>query len=372
MKGKIKIERKILLNPGPATTSDSVKMAQVVSDICPREKEFGEVMEFISQKLTDFVANNNDFVSVLFGGSGTAGVESVLSSICANSKILVINNGSYSQRMVEILQTYNADFVEYKSDIIKPINFDDLETTLKKHRFDYICAVHNETGTGLLNDIDKIGAIAKKYCAEFVVDAMSSYAAIPINMEKSHIDFLITSSNKNIQGMAGVVFVICKKDSLESLKDKKPKSFYLDLYAQYKHFAKTKQMRFTPPVQTLYALKQAIIETIEEGIENRHKRYLESWETLINGLEKLHLKLLLDIKCQSKIITAIYEPKCEKYSFDSMHDFLYERNFTIYPGKVSAFDTFRVANIGAITKNDITNFLGILEQYLKSIGYLAQ
>lgn len=370
MQLKLEIKRNILLNPGPATTTDTVKMAQVVSDICPREKEFGEVMEFITEKLTDFVANNKDYTTVLFGGSGTAGVEAVLSSICSNKKILVINNGSYSERMTQILETYDADFFNYKSDIIKPIDFNNLEETLKKNKFDYICAVHNETGTGLLNDINRIGKLAKKYNAEFVVDAMSSYAAIPINMEEMNIDFLIASSNKNIQGMAGVVFVICKKVSLEKLKNIKPKSFYLDLYAQYKNFINTKQTRFTPPVQTLYALKQAIIETIEETIENRNKRYTESWNTLIEGIKKLNLKLLLDEECQSVIITTIYEPKCEKYNFDDMHDYLYKRNFTIYPGKVSSFNTFRIANIGSIDKKDISNFLIVLEEYLKSIDYL--
>ena len=370
MQLKLEIKRNILLNPGPATTTDTVKMAQVVSDICPREKEFGEVMEFITEKLTDFVANNKDYTTVLFGGSGTAGVEAVLSSICSNKKILVINNGSYSERMTQILETYDADFFNYKSDIIKPIDFNNLEETLKKNKFDYICAVHNETGTGLLNDINRIGKLAKKYNAEFVVDAVSSYAAIPINMEEMNIDFLIASSNKNIQGMAGVVFVICKKVSLEKLKNIKPKSFYLDLYAQYKNFINTKQTRFTPPVQTLYALKQAIIETIEETIENRNKRYTESWNTLIEGIKKLNLKLLLDEECQSVIITTIYEPKCEKYNFDDMHDYLYKRNFTIYPGKVSSFNTFRIANIGSIDKKDISNFLIVLEEYLKSIDYL--
>lgn len=364
------IKRNILLNPGPATTTDTVKMAQVVSDICPREKKFGEVMEFIIEELTNFVSNNKDYTTVLFGGAGTAGVEAVLSSICNGKKILVINNGSYSQRMTEILSTYDADFYNYKSDLIKPINYQELEEVLKSNKFDYICAVHNETGTGLLNDIDRIGALAKKYNTEFVVDAMSSYAGIPIDMEKMNIHFLIASSNKNIQGMAGVVFAICNKVSLDKLKNIKSKSYYLDLYAQYANFTKTKQTRFTPPVQTLYALKQAIIETKEETIEKRNKRYTESFETLIAGLEKLNLKLLLDYECQSKIITAIFEPECEGYNFNNMHDYLYERGFTIYPGKVSNFNTFRVANIGAIDKNDISNFLNILEEYLKSIKYI--
>lgn len=364
------IKRNILLNPGPATTTDTVKMAQVVSDICPREKAFGEVMFFITEKLTDFVANNKDYATVLFGGSGTAGVEAVLSSICANKKILVVNNGFYSERMAQILKTYNADFFNFQSDIIQPIDFNQLEEILKNNAFDYICAVHHETGTGLLNDIQKIGALAKKYNAEFVVDAMSSYAAIPINMAEMNINFLVSASNKNIQGMAGVVFVIGKKDSLEKLKNTKAKSFYLDLYAQYQYFNRTKQTRFTPPVQTLYALKQAILETINEGIENRNKRYTKSWQTLIAGIQKLHLKMLLDENNQSKIITAIFEPECEEYNFDAMHDYLYQHGFTIYPGKVSAFKTFRVANMGAINSDDIKDFLKVLEDYLKIINYI--
>ena len=364
------IKRNILLNPGPATTTDTVKMSQVVSDICPREKEFGEVMEFIIEELTNFVANNRDYTTVLFGGAGTAGVEAVLSSICNGKKILVINNGSYSERMIDILSVYEADFYNYKSDLINSIDYDNLEEFLKSNKFDYICVVHNETGTGLLNDIEHIGLLAKKYNIEFIVDAMSSYAAIPIDMENMNIHFLIASSNKNIQGMAGVVFVIVNKVSLEKLKNIKSKSYYLDLYAQYSNFIKTKQTRFTPPVQTLYALKQAIIETKEETIERRNKRYSESFETLINGINKLNLKLLLDYKNQSKIITAIFEPECKNYNFNDMHDYLYERGYTIYPGKVSNFNTFRIANIGAIDKNDISNFLVILEEYLKSIKYI--
>ena len=334
------------------------------------KKNSARLWSLLIEELTNFVADNKNYTSVLFGGAGTAGVEAVLSSICNGKKIIVINNGSYSKRMTEILSTYDADFYDYKIDLIKPIDYEKLEEVLKNNKFDYICAVHNETGTGLLNDIEHIGSLAKKYNIEFVVDAMSSYAAIPIYMEKMNIHFLIASSNKNIQGMAGVVFAICNRLSLDKLKNIKSKSYYLDLYAQYDNFSKTKQTRFTPPVQTLYALKQAIIETKEETIEKRNNRYTESFETLISGLKKLNLKLLLDDECQSKIITAIYEPKCDGYNFDDMHNYLYERGFTIYPGKVSNYNTFRVANIGAIDKNDISNFLIVLEEYLKSIKYI--
>jgi len=177
-----------------------------------------------------------------------------------------------------------------------------------------------------------------------------------------NISLSVVSRNKNIQGMAGVGFVITNKNSLEKLKDIRPRSFYLSLYEQYEYFAKTKQMRFTPPVQTLYALKQAIIEAKEEGKDNRYIRYSKSWETLTNGLKELGLKYLVDDKYHSKIITSIFIP--DKVDFNHMHDYFYEKGFTIYPGKVEEFNTFRVA-IGDIDYRDIERFLELLKLYLK-------
>lgn len=363
------VKRNVLLNPGPATTTDTVKMAQVVPDICPREKEFGEVMRFVVDELSDLVANREEYTTVLVGGSGTAGVESILSSILTGKKIFVLNNGSYSDRMCKILRTYQADFIEWKSDLISAPDYDALEAELSRHDdVDYLCVVHHETGTGLLNDIGRLGRICAKRGVEMVVDAMSSFAAVPIDMKAMNIAFLAASSNKNIQGMAGVAFVICRRESLEKLRDIPARSFYLDLYAQYAYFMKTHQTRFTPPVQTLYALKQAILETKEETLSARYARYVASWETLMAGLRRLGFRLLLRDEDSSKLITAIFEPEGERYSFDAMHDFLYERGFTIYPGKVSSYSTFRVANIGAIDKSDMAAFLDVLEEYLSCLS----
>jgi len=362
-KSQMKIKRNILLNPGPATTTDSVKMAQVVPDICPREKEFGDVMEYISNELTSFVADNEKYTTILFGGSGTAVVEAVISSVIDKDKnFLIINNGAYGKRMTQIASRYKIDFYEFKSSPIEPIDINELEKMIKEKNIDYLAIVHNETTTGLLNNLDEIGKLSKKYNFELIVDAMSSYSAIPIDMEKQNISYLCASSNKNIQGMAGVGFVIANKKSLNRLKEVEPRSFYLSLYEQYQNFIKTHQMRFTPPVQTLYALKQAIIETKKEGIENRYKRYSKSWETLTNGLKKLNLKYLVDDKYHSKIITSIFIP--DGVDFDKMHDYFYEKGFTIYPGKVEEFNTFRVANIGDIDYRDIEEFLKLLERHI--------
>lgn len=357
-------KRNILLNPGPATTTHSVKMAQVIPDICPREYEFGDLMEYVSTELTTIVADTKNYTTVLFGGSGTAVVDSVLNSVVPHDKkVLIVNNGSYGKRMCQIAQAYDMDYTEFESSSTEPIDLQELESSIKKDKnISHLAVVHNETTTGLLNNLDDIGSLAKKYNLEFIVDAMSSYAAIDIDMQKQNIHYLCASSNKNIQGMAGVGFVIANITSLQSLKKIKPRSFYLNLFAQYENFIKSHQMRFTPPVQTLYALKQAIIEAKEEGIQNRYKRYSDSWLTLTNGLKKLGLKYLVDDTYHSKIITSIFIP--DGVDFNHMHDYFYEKNFTIYPGKVVDFNTFRVANIGEINKNDIEDFLRLLKNYL--------
>lgn len=361
------VKRNVLLNPGPATTTDSVKLAQVVPDICPREYEFGDLMEYVSTELTNIAANNDDYTTILFGGSGTAVVEAVLSSVIPHDKsVLIINNGAYGKRMCQIVSTYGIDFIEFKSSSIEPVDINKLEDVIKSNpKISHLAAIHNETTTGLLNDLKPLGELAKKYNLEFIVDAMSSYAAIPIDMVELNIDYLCASSNKNIQGMAGVGFAISKISSLEKLEDVKPRSFYLDLYAQYKNFIKTHQMRFTPPVQTLYALKQAIVEFKEEGLDNRFKRYSDSWETLIKSLKEMELPYLVDDENHSRIITSIFIP--DGVDFNHLHDFFYEKGFTIYPGKVEEFNTFRIANIGEIDKEDIKSFIVLLKDYLGNI-----
>lgn len=358
------IKRNILLNPGPATTTDTVKLAQVVPDICPREKEFGDLMEYVSTELTSIVADADNYTTILFGGSGTAVLESILTSVVPHDKsVLIVNNGAYGKRMCQIASRYKMNFVEFQSSPIEPIDLGKIENEIKSNNtISHLAIIHNETTTGLLNNLDDLGAIAKKYNLELIVDAMSSYAAIPIDMQKQNISYLAASSNKNIQGMAGVGFVIAKKSSLESLKDITPRTFYLSLYEQYENFIKTHQMRFTPPVQTLYALKQAIIEAKEEGIENRYKRYSKSWEILTNVLKEMGLSYLVDDKNHSKIITSIHISY--GVDFDAMHDYFYERGFTIYPGKVVEFDTFRVANIGQIDSQDLEKFIELLKEYL--------
>ncbi|WCK56321.1 2-aminoethylphosphonate--pyruvate transaminase [Aneurinibacillus sp. Ricciae_BoGa-3] len=368
------IKRNILLNPGPATTTDSVKYAQVVPDICPREKEFGYIMESISTELTRLVSDLEHYTTILFGGSGTAAVESILSSVVGEGTLVIVNNGAYGQRMCDIATAFRLKFIEFSSPVDDALDVTALEKLIRDSpcSISHLAVVHNETTTGLLNDIETIGKLCRRYQIDMIVDAMSSFGAIPIHMEEMNISYLAASSNKNLQGIAGVAFVVAHKTKLESLKCQKTRNYYLNLYAQYKYFSETFQMRFTPPVQTLYALKKAIEELKQEGIKERYARYSKSWYTLINGIARFGLKHIVDKKDHSKIITSILEPDCEGYDFEQMHDYLYSRGFTIYPGKLENLNTFRIANIGNITSKDIESFLKALSDYLREIGFIPR
>lgn len=202
-----------------------------------------------------------------------------------------------------------------------------------------------------------------------IVDAMSSFAAVPIDMDAMNISYLAASSNKNLQGMAGIGFVIARKAHLEMTKHLSQRNFYLHLYSQYKYFTETKQMRFTPPVQILFALKQAIIETRLEGIQKRYERYSKSWKVLMNGIARLGLTHLVNKENHSRIITAINGPDIASFNFEKMYRYFYGKGYTIYPGKTNGKNTFRIANIGDITHEDMEKFISLLEQYLISIGY---
>jgi len=365
------VERKILLNPGPATTTDSVKNAQVVPDICHRVADFSNMMKSIREDLTRIATKSpEEYTCVLFAGSGTAAVEAAINSVAPHDKkTLIINNGAYGKRMVDMAKAYKIPFVEHKIKWDKIPEVKEIEKILKEDKeIACVAVVHHETTSGLLNPIQEIGKITKENNCVYIIDAMSSFAGIKFDLKENNIDFMISSSNKCIQGMSGVSFVVCNKSELEKIKDYSKRSVYFDLYKQYRSLEDKKQMQFTPPVQTLYALRKAIDEFFEEGAEQRQARYFRCWETLTEGLKNMGFKLLLSDEIQSRILTTIIEPENEKYDFEKLHDLLYDKGFTIYPGKVERPDTFRLANLGAIDYKDIEKFLEALKVSLIEMG----
>ncbi len=363
------IRREVLLNPGPSTTTDSVKYAQACADICPRELEFGDVMEWCATELTRFVADPKEYTTVMFGGSGTAADEAMISScVPPDGKLLVVNNGSYGARMAKIASVYKINMDIFKSSPYEPIDVNALEAQIKKGGYTTLAIVYHETTTGLLNHLEVICPMAKKYGLVTICDTVSAYGGMPIDLDKTGIDFASSTSNKHIQGMAGIGFVVCRNSELMKQKDWPMRNYYLNIYDQYKYFCETKQTRFTPPVQTFYALRQAIIETKVETIEKRFERYTACWKILVKALKEIGLEMLVKEENQSHFITAILIPKTPEYDFNAMHDIAREQGFTIYPGKLGNIDTFRIANMGDIKTQDMERFIPVLREYMHSIG----
>ena len=366
------VKRNILLNPGPATTTDSVKYAQVVPDICPREKEFCILMNQIREKLVRVVNGDDRYTAIPFASSGTGAMDACISSVLAEGKkILVVNNGAYGKRMVEIARTYygNERVVVYELPWGDYPQESEVERILSRDgAIAAIVLVHHETTTGMLNPVENITRIAHKRDVDVVVDTVSSYAGIVIDVRKHDIDYLFSTSNKCIQGMAGISFVICKKDKLKKTASNPVKNYYFNLFRQFSYFEKTGEMQYTPPVQIAYALDRALDEFFDETAGGRSRRYADSWKALVEGLKALGFTFLVPMEQQSKLLTAVIEPADPHYEFTAMHDYLFERGFTIYPGKGAKENTFRVANIGAIDKEDIGRFLDALRGYLKEAG----
>ena len=362
------VRREVLLNPGPATTTDSVKYSQIQADVCPRENEFGDVMGWVSEQLSSFVGEKGTIETVLFGGSGMAGDEAMMSScIPDDGKVLIVENGAYGARLAHIAEIYGIKNEVFHSDGVHRLDIDAIKERIASGEFTHFAIIYHETTTGLLNPVPELCRFCHDHDVVTIVDAVSAFAAVPIDMNRDCIDFMASTSNKNIQGVAGVAFVFCRKEALEKIKDYRMRNYYLNIYDQYSYFKKNNQTRFTPPVQTIYALRQAIIEAKIETIEGRYERYTKCWKILVDAIRKMGLKMPVDVEDQSHLIVTIEDPKSSKYSFDNLHDLARRNSFTIYPGKLTNASTFRIANIGDIRPEEMKRFTDLLEGYVGTL-----
>ena len=365
------MERKILLNPGPATTTDTVKMAQVVPDICPREAAFGAVMREVADGFLRIVhADAEEFSCVLFCGSGTLNMDVCLNSLLpAGKKVLVVNNGAYSARAVDICRAYGLPCLDLRSSVEDVPDLAAVERTLAADAdITLVYTTHHETGTGVLNPIREIGALAHAHGAAFVVDTTSTYAMLPFSMAESNIDFCMASAQKGIQAMTGLSFIIGRTSLIEASKDYPVRSYYCNLYQQYAYFEKTGQMQFTPPVQTIYAAKQALEEYFAEGETAKAARHARVAAAIHRGLLALGLCEAIRPEIQSGLVVSVLYPEDARWDFDRVHDYCYAHGFTIYPGKMQEKGTFRLCTLGAIDEADIEAFFRVLKEALAALG----
>ena len=369
MTNTFSIKRNILLNPGPATTTDTVKLAQLVPDICPREKEFGSMMKKMREDLVRIVHGDpEEYTSVLFCGSGTINIDVCINSLLPEGgKVLVVNNGAYSTRAVEVCQFYGLDHIDLKFPVDELPDLDVVEKTLKENPdIVLVHTTHNETGTGILNPIKEIGALAHRYGAVFTVDTTSTYAMRPINIKEENIDFCMASAQKGLMAMTGLSFVVGKTDIIKKSAHYPRRSYYCNLFLQYDFFEKTGEMHFTPPVQTIQSVRQALEEYFAEGEEAKWARHTRVFEAIHKGIAELGFNDIIKRELQAGLVVSVKYPDDANWDFEKVHDYCYERGFTIYPGKVSTTDTFRLCALGAIDEEDIVEFFKVFREALEA------
>ncbi|MGN0832446.1 MAG: 2-aminoethylphosphonate aminotransferase [Kiritimatiellia bacterium] len=364
------MQRNILLNPGPATTTDSVKMAQVVPDICPREKEFAGLMKTLRRDLVRVVHGDERHTAVLFCGSGTVNIDVCINSLLpAGKKILIADNGAYSSRGAEVCAAYGLPCLDLRLPIEVPIDPASVEAALAADpEVAVVYTTHHETGSGVLNPIREIGAVAHRHGCTFVVDTTSTYAMRPIDIVRDNVDFLFASAQKGLQSMTGLSFVIGREDLIRASAAYPLRSYYCNLFLQYDGFERTGEMRFTPPVQTIYATIQALKEYWAEGEAAKWARHTRVFEAIHAGLRELGFRNLVRREHQAGLVVSVVYPDDPNWSFEQVHDYCYARGFTIYPGKVGSARTFRLCALGAIDAPDVVAFFRVLKAALREYG----
>ena len=362
---------KLLFTPGPLTTSITVKEA-MLHDYGSRDDLFIQLIKDIRNTLLSLgnVSKDTGYETVIMQGSGTFGVESVISSaIPRNGHLLIIINGAYGERISKIATIHKIPFTSLLFAENEIPDLDKTEQLLMNGKFTHLVIVHCETTTGILNPIESFGALSKKYGVQYIVDSMSAFGAVPVDLANCCIDFLISSSNKCIEGVPGFSFVLAKKEALNSCKDQAD-TLVLDLYAQWQGLETDGQFRFTPPIHSLLAFKQALIELEEEGgVEGRSIRYHANFSVLKIGMSELGFKEYLEEEKQGYIINTYHYPESTVFDFKIFYHKLNQRGFVIYPGKLSKANCFRIGNIGRIFGEDITNLLTALKEVKQEMGF---
>jgi len=364
------MRKMVLLNVGPVLVSDKIRTALLQPDLCHREVEFTEILNNVRRKLTKVFRGDHQYTTIIFGGSGTASLEAVISSVIRKGKLLILSNGYYGEKIERIANIHNIDTRILKYGWGERIKESEVESILKSDaKINFVAMVHNETSVGMLNRITSIGRLISKYERVFIVDAISSVGVEDLDVVRDNIHFCVGSPNKCIESIPGLSFVCANKQELEKLKGLPPNTSYLDLYNYYAYeegLGERIGTPFTPPVQTFYAIDVALDMLSEEGIEKRRIRYASMAKIIRDGLEKLGFKLFLPPEHRCNSITSIITPK--NISYRTIHDKLKEKGFIIYAGQGNLEEKmFRVGNMGVLTIKDVNRFLGSLRSILEEL-----
>jgi 2-aminoethylphosphonate-pyruvate transaminase len=359
----------ILLTPGPLTTSLATKQA-MLRDWGSWDASFNAITATILEDLVDVVHGAGSHVCVPLQGSGTFSVEAALANLVPREgKVLVPQNGAYCQRILRILKYLGRahaalDIAEDKH----PTGAMVAEALQKDPSITHVAQVHCETGTGILNPLEDIASACARHGKGLIVDAMSSFGAIDIDVSKYPVDAVIAASGKCIEGVPGMGFVIARKAVLETCQGNSH-SLAMDLFDQWTYMQKTTQWRFTPPTHVVAAFRVALDQfKAEGGTPARGARYRANCDTLVEGMTALGFKTFLPRAIQAPVIVTFHAPGDPAYAFKPFYEKVRSRGYILYPGKLTQVETFRVGCIGAIDANEMRNVVSAVAQALADMG----
>jgi len=358
----------ILLNPGPANTTASVRRALVMPDLCHREPEFFRIMRSCRERLVRVSGAGDGWTAVLFAGSGTAAVEAAIcSAVPRDGALLVVDNGVYGDRMLRIARAHGIPAEALTCDIVTPVAPADVEAALRRRPdVTHVAVVHHETTTGLLNPVADIARVAARHGRRVIVDAMSSLFGEPLDLRGDGIDFVTASANKCLQGIPGVSFVLARRSAVEALAGRPPRSVYLDLHAHWLQ-QEADNTPFTPAVQVLHAMEQALVELEQEGVAARIARYAENARVLREGMARLGFEILVPEGARSNILTTFR--LLPGLAYDPLHDAMKRRGYVIYAGQgdIRTY-AFRVSNMGTLTPDRMRDAVEAFAASLEELG----
>lgn len=349
-------DRVVLLNPGPVNVHDRVRGAIAWPDECHREPEAQELLVTVAGKIAEVCGGGPSHTAVLLTGSGTAALEAVVSSVVpADGRLLVLDNGHYGERLLRIAQVHSIAVERLEFGWANPIPLDRVDLVLRENPgITHVAVVHHETSTGMLNPVRELGALVARHGRSLVVDAISSLGAEDLDVVADHIDWCVGTASKCLEGLPGISFVCAPRERFAALEPLPRRTFYFDLFTNYRAQVIGRTPQFTPALQVLHALDTALDLTLEEGVAARRERYAARAREIREGLERRGIELLLPPHQRACSITNAY--LSNRMTYDELHDRLKEHGYVIYATQAKSAGVFRLANMGRLTQEDIAGF----------------
>ncbi|GAA0664655.1 2-aminoethylphosphonate aminotransferase [Kitasatospora atroaurantiaca] len=358
-------DRVVLLNPGPVNVHERVKAAIGSPDECHREPEAQDLLATVGRKVTEVCGGDDTHAAVLLTGSGTAALEAVVSSVVpADGRLLVLDNGHYGERLMRIAEVHRIPVLRLEFGWANPIDLDAVDRALAADPgITHVAAVHHETSTGMLNPVGEIGRLVARHGRSLLVDAISSLGAEDLDIVADHVDWCVGTANKCLEGLPGISFVVASRQRFDRLADIPGRTFYLDLHAHYVSQIGKRTPQFTPALQVLRALDEALDLTMAEGVAARKRRYTDRAEAIRAGLRERGIDLLLPPHQRASSITNAY--LSNGMTYDELHDGLKLHGYVIYATQEKSAGVFRLANMGQLTADDITGFFAAFDDVVR-------